>query len=363
MRALIGRPVFAVGETVYCWEDILLAAAAWGLWPGVVERARKGLALIAEAESDEPGEDLDVTEEEVQEAANEFRYSRNLIAAEEMESWLEAWGLDLDGWFQWVLADLLRSRRGDAGDGSGPESVAVEPGEELDVAIHAEAACSGFLGRLSYQLAERVAVHAREVEAGDRSDEGEPAVSGDGPALALPPEAASCLPDLGLSPDEVSRRLGRLAALDAAYGRFRASVVEPAQVAARVRSRQTEWTRMSARVLRLDTEDAAREALTAVRDDGCDLDEVAADAGFEIVDGTFFLEELDAGVRDHLLAAQKDELLGPLREGEKWSLFLVVEKRLPSLDDPEIAARAEKSLLRSALSREVDNRVSWRWRT
>jgi hypothetical protein len=362
MRSLLGRPVFAVGETEYCWEDILLAALVWDLWPGVVERARTGLALLAEADSEEAGEELEVSDEQVEEAANEFRYGQNLIAAEEMEAWLEAWGLDLDGWFQWVLADHLRSRRPDAAAPERPADGEAEPAdaEELAAAIHAEAVCSGFLGRLSYQLAERAAVHARSLDTGDGAEHS----SGVGNAAGtLPPQAISDFPDLGLPPDEVSRRLAHLAALDAAYSRFRASIVEPAQVAGRIRTRQTEWTRMSVRILRLDTEDAAREALISVRDDGCDLDEVASDAGFEIVDGTYFLEELDAGVRDHLLAARRDELLGPLKEGEKWSLFLVVDKKLPSLDDPEIVARAEKSLLRSALSREVDNRVSWRWRT
>ena len=123
MRALIGRPVFAVGETEYVWGDVLLAAVAWGSWPAVVERARAGLSLMAEAERDDADESLSVTDEEAEEAANEFRYSRNLIAAEEMESWLEAWGLGVDAWFQWVVIDLLRSRvqrsrsRGDEGAG------------------------------------------------------------------------------------------------------------------------------------------------------------------------------------------------------------------------------------------------------
>lgn len=361
MRALIGRPVFAVGESEYVWGDVLLAAVVWGLWPGVVGRARAGLALLAEAESDEADESEAVTDEEAQEAANEFRYARNLIAAEEMESWLEAWGLDLDSWFQWVVIDLLRSRRDRPSAAGEAEGITpAEPDEDLEAAILAEAACSGFLGRTSYQLAERAAVYERERDAA--SGAGLDLPEGSAPRVLSAADLAWLEP-LGRPPAELASRLGHLASLDAAYERFRSAVADQSQVASRLRTRQTEWTRVSVRILRLETEDAAREALTSVRDDGIDMDEVASDAGVDVAEGTFFLEELDPGVRDRLLAAQKNELLGPLREGEKWSLFLVVEKKLPSLDDPAIADRAERSLLRSALTREVDNRVSWRWRT
>lgn len=377
MRNLIGRPVLAVGETVYSWEDVILAAALWGDWSRVVERTSEGLALVAEAEaaeSDEPP----FTDEEVEEAASEFRYARNLVSADEMEAWLSAWGLDVDGWMQWIVTDVLRTRSeaaegedAGAGDeeaapegddaqalaepGDGEPEEEGEPDEEFLSALHAEAVCSGTLGRLSYSLAQRAAVFARERE------EGGPAAAEarEGPA----PEVPAALPPLGLAPEEVTRRLRALSELDAAFERFRARVVDADQLAARLRSRQTDWTRVTVRVLKLDSEDAAREALTSVRDDGCDLSEVAADAGVELAEGTTFLEELDSGVRDRLLAAQKGELLGPLKDGEGWSLFEVLDKTLPSLEDEEIAEKAEKSLLQSALSREVDNRVVWRWRS
>ncbi len=364
MRDLIGRPVLAVGEAVYNWEDVILAAAAWGEWSRVVERTRQGLALVAAAD-EEDGDEPPFTDEEVEEAANEFRYARNLVAAEEMESWLAAWGLDVDGWMQWIVTDLLRAKRetaeGDTSEGEGPRGApeGSGTGDEADddflAALHAEAVCSGALGRLSYRLAERAAVGAKEREegGGGETPAGEPAGAVD--LRGLPP--------LGLSREEISRRLRTIAALDAAFGRFRAKVVEPEQLAGRLRSRQTEWTRVTARILRFDSADAAREALTSIRDDGCAMEEVAADAGVEIDEGSFFLEDVEPGVRDRLLAAQKGELLGPLRDGEGWSLFEVLDKVLPSLEDGEIAGMAEKSLLQSALSREVDNRVSWRWRS
>ena len=353
MKALIGRPVFAIGETEYCWEDVILAGAVRGEWSAIVRRARAGLALLAAAEEEE-GEPLEVPgEEEIDEAANEFRYAQNLIAADEMEAWLEAWGLDVGSWMEWVVMDLLRNRND--GEEAWAARLAGPPvdDETLAAAIHAEAVCSGALGKLSYRLAEWAAVHTREREAGR---EEEP------PAEAPPLPAGTDLPPLDLSGEELSRRLGVLNAYRRAYDRFTVEVVTPEAVAGRVRTRQTEWTRVDARILRLPSEDAAREALTSIRDDGCEIDEVAADAGTGLAEGTFFLEEFDAAIRDRLLASVAGDLLGPLRDGESWAIFSVVDKKLPSASDPEIADRAEKSLLRSALTREVDNRVSWRWR-
>lgn len=354
MKALIGRTVFAIGETDYCWEDVILAGGVRGEWPSIVRRARAGLALLAAADEDE-GEELSVpSEDEIDEAANEFRYAQNLIAADEMEAWLTAWGLDVGAFMEWVVMDLLRARN-DADD-TAAEALADTPvdDEALATAIHAEAVCSGALGKLSYRLAEWASVHAREAELG-----GAPEAADGGEAPALPP--GSELPPLGLEGEELASRLRRLHAYRGAYERFTAEVVTPELVAGRVRARQTEWTRVSARILRFPAEDAAREALTSIRDDGAEIDEVAADAGIGVVEGTFFLEEFDAGVRDRLLASVGGDLLGPLREGESWSLFLVVDKKLPSADDAGIAERAATSLLRSALTREVDNRVSWRW--
>jgi hypothetical protein len=51
-----------------------------------------------------------------------------------------------------------------------------------------------------------------------------------------------------------------------------------------------------------------------------------------------------------------------LKFGDGFGLFLVVEKILPTADDPVIADRAKESLLESVVSREVDNRVTWQWR-
>jgi hypothetical protein len=146
-----------------------------------------------------------------------------------------------------------------------------------------------------------------------------------------------------------------------AFERFRELVVTPESIAARVRSQQAEWTRVTCRILTVATEDVAREALVSIQEDGAEMDEVAADANGKLMEGTFFMEELDQGVRDRLLPAQKGEMVGPLQVEGGHAVVSVLGKVLATPADDVIRSRAEASLLESAVAREIDSRVTWRW--
>jgi parvulin-like peptidyl-prolyl isomerase len=119
--------------------------------------------------------------------------------------------------------------------------------------------------------------------------------------------------------------------------------------------------RVDCRILTVPTEDVAREALFAIQEDGEEMAEVAAGAGAEVREGTFYLEELEPGISDRVLAARKGELLGPLQTSEGYVLVDVLAKRLASVDDEVIRTRAEKDLFDSLVEREMDDRVTWRW--
>lgn len=355
MKAIWDQPVFSVGDSVYRWDDVVLAAARSGAWDEVVRRARVGAILTARASD---GDEPPVSEEEIEELANEFRYDRDLVSADEMEAWLDRWGLDVDAWLSWLRADLLRRKTEDGDEPVAPEEESLSPEEET-AAVHAEGVCSRALTRLAYDLAARAAVAARSAEAG-----GETTVAdrGEGAAGARPVDAASLGVPLSIEPSLLSARLAALETLDRAWRDFVAEVVTPPDVAARIRAHQADWMRVDIRYAELPREDVAREALMSIREDGCDLEEAAESAGAGVVEGRYFLEDFEPSVHDHLLAAQKGEVIGPLKFGDGFGLFLVVEKILPTADDPVIADRARESLLESVVSREVDNRVTWQWR-
>jgi hypothetical protein len=332
VQALFRQEVFHAGSRTFRWEDVVLAAELWGDWKIIEERALENLALLASVDA---GPEAAVPEDEIDKAADDFRYERDLITAEELERWLSRWGLDAETWLDWIHAGLLRGRLPSV-DPPAKEEADLH---EVESAVLAEAVCSGELERLGRQLAARAAIEEREKERTQAADGEERNSSG-----------------------TLADRREILTRLEESYQRFREEVLTPDALAARVRARLTDWTRINCSVLRLQGEDAAREAAMAVRQEGVDLGKLAEEIGEATEEGVEFLEEAEPEVRDVLLSARPGELVGPVNVGDEFVLVAVRAKIPPAPDDPEVLERAESSLLQGLVAREVDNRITWTWK-
>jgi hypothetical protein len=351
MRSLIGQTIFSVGDTVYLWADVVLAAELRGEWSSVVRSALTNLAAL---EKEAAGEEELVSEEEIEAEADRFRYDRDLVSVDDTEKWLGRWGLDVDAWLTWIRAGLLRRRFAAEGDAAlEPADASEYDDETVEGVVQAEAACSGALARFANTLASQVAIVDRLAEDG--------AAAGEPQEDVAPPvvDASALLP--GFPAEDLPERIRGLLRFDRAFAAFRAEVVTPAAVAARVKARQGDWMRIRCRILTVPGEDVAREALLSIREDGDDMADVAAGAGGDLAEGTYYLEELEKGISDRVLAARSGELVGPVQTADGWVLVDVVEKRLASPDDEEVRKRAEESLFEALVERELDNRVTWRW--
>jgi hypothetical protein len=117
VSAVLERPVFSVGRRQFRWAD----AAKRLDW-----EALRGAA------SSSPRE---ISDAELAEAEARFRYERSLVAAEEMESWLERWELTVGEWRQYLRGNLSGDER----------------------AAWVQAVCSGALERAAEELAARAA--------------------------------------------------------------------------------------------------------------------------------------------------------------------------------------------------------------
>jgi hypothetical protein len=120
-----------------------------------------------------------------------------------------------------------------------------------------------------------------------------------------------------------------------------------------------DWIRFDCRYVLFPQEQMAREAALCVRDDGMQLDEVAANAKTGLHSAPIYLEEIDPSLRDRFLSAGKGALVGPLDWDKGFALFVVEDKILPALEDAAIRRRAEESLIQNAIDREIANRVKW----
>ncbi len=353
MDDLIGRAVFAVGNRTYCWEDVVLAAKLRGEWDAFERRLRQGLACVKRAE--ELGEGP--SEEELEAAAGDFRYERDLVAAEEMEAWLERRGLSVEEWMGYVLRERLR--RDLSADLEEIEEGFPVDGDELAAALAAEGFCSGDFRGFAIRLAARAAgvEGMRESLAAD-SAEARPDGHASSPFETFPfdtlPLALQNIP-----PDQLRDRLQDVARVEADFQRFRNSVLTPDAVRAQVAAHRLDWIQLGCRVVSFPAEDMAREAALCVREDGQDLEEVAVETCCALREGRFFLEDLDASLRDALLASTRGELLGPLAMDGEFALVLVTDKVMPSESDPEARLRAEDRIVDAAVDREMERRVRW----
>ena len=355
MPALSGRRIFSAGNTTYTWEDVVLAGVLWYGWENLERSVRAGLACLKRLEEFEDEEEI-LSEEEVSGAAAEFRYARDLVTAEEMEAWLERWGLDAAGWMDYIRRMLLTKTWADALE----EVLREHPvsREEIGEVIACDAICGGWLAACASGLAGRAAAYDWLVE---QAAAGPVEIAEDEMASAAGAFRAAI--DGGGLPEiiaDVSReRLDAMARLEIAWRRFATRVVTPQALHGQIASHRLEWTRFTVQALSFHDPETAREAILCLREDGRDPAEVAVEAGAELQEGDWVLEEADAALHDHLMGAQVGEVLGPLRVNDRFLVVAVLAKQPASPDDPAVRARAEQTLLSRAIGREVENRVQW----
>ena len=318
LGVLADRSLFTVAGLTYAWEDVLLAAELRGELGGLEQQTRQGLAclrrLAAEAEV--------MPAEAVRAAATVFRYERNLLAAEELEAWLDARGLTVSDWNGYLRRLVLRERWVDELDQI--ESEYAVGDEDVEAALPAEAICTGFLSRAAERLAEDAALADADGAVADNPDRGA--------LIAAVAESAEAVRARAPSPPEIERV---------------------------VASHALEWIRIEAETLELADAEAAREAALCVRVDGRPLAEVADECGVPANAEVFYLADAHPGFQAALVSASPGELLGPFDQGDGQLLLQLLAKVEPSADDPELRRRATAVLAARGVERELRNRVVW----
>lgn len=329
MKSLYGRAVFAVDGAPFNWEDVVLDACRDGRWARWEREVGSGVSALAAATAAGL-----VSEDEVDEAAQEFRYDRDLITAQEMEGWLEARALTASEWMGFVRRKVARSIM------PPPSGLAPPPLPPAEV-LRIELICSSQGAALAMALAERAAA-----------------------AAAAPGESTWPLPPLptlreDVAPDGAAERWARLAVIAEGEGRFRRQALTPESLRREISHHHLDWIRIDCKVLGFEDAARAREAALCVREDGMMLDEVSADAHVPAFDSRFYLDELDPDLRAIFLAAKPVDLIGPTLFEGSHTLFRILDKVMPHEQDPEIRRRAEQSVVTRTLADEVQRRVRW----
>jgi len=341
-----GGPVFSVGGRSYDRGDICVAAVLRGEWTALQEALRRGLACVRRAgEEGAPEMDLEA-------AAQEFRYARSLITAQETEAWLEHAGLTFEDWSDHLERSLLsKAWSREIGDIASRHPI---PDEEVNEHLYAEAVCSGALERFADTLAGRAAVFAR-VAVG-------PADGRELERSRLSEAALEVARTFGPSGESLSTewtaRIAAMSRVEAAFQALAQDAVSPSSLRAQIDLHRMDWIRIDWRHISLTQEQAAKEAALCLRHDGESLDAVAASAGIPVRQGAVFVDEIDPAVRAAVLGARPGDLLGPVATGHGFLLALIEGKKIPSEDDAEVRRRAQEELT-TAMVAEAKKQVRW----
>lgn len=332
-------PLFRTSTHTYTWLDMVLAAMIRGDWSHFDQQVTRGAALTARAAQQNEWPDGAAVDAE----ATAFRYDRDLLTIDETEAWLADAGLTMELWTDLLIRGLLRAT--DDGAALAPVAVATD-----DALVRAEGICSGLFLQFTEQLAARAAL-------ADALEE------------PVEPDVVQEIVDTvyrtwpawleGIAPDRLGPRLQHLATVDAGFRAVAARMADDESMAARVDRSRLEWMRVDLERLSFETADAAAEAALCVREDGMTLSDVAMEAGQPIEDVRAVLEDLEEPLREVVLSAGVDTLVGPVALGERLAVAMVISKMPPSLDDPLVRQRAERAIMQSLGQKAIFSHVTW----
>jgi hypothetical protein len=342
------QKVLSAGRREYVWLDVFLAAMLRGEWRQFEQQLVGSLACFAAA-----GADAQVSwpdDRQIEDAANAFRYERDLVASDETIAWLDRAGLTIEAWTDYLVRRLLHDRWRDRLDDLLQRN--ISPASVCDADFAAEGICSGIFDRYLRTLAGRAATAVL------RGRVHHPAVEIDPLQIdRLQCEHAAWLG--ALHPGEVTERAMHLAELESAFHAQADAATTTDALASQLARHRLEWTRVDLERVSFGTADAAREAACCVRDDGLTLSEVAIESRQPVRDTRDLLEQLDPKLRDLVLSADIDELVGPVAVGSRHEVVWVAGKRPADLADPIVRTRAETAVVDQMVARAIQTHVRW----
>jgi hypothetical protein len=308
-------------------------------------------ALACERRAAELDQQADA--EALQAMSEEFRYDRDLLTAEETETWLAGRDLTEDDFGDYFLRDYWRQHLEPQPE---PDRVPYpDAAADLCELLRVDLVISGEFDGLAQALSWRVAALGNEHNAG--AD------------VVMAKEKASFFQRTGLSEPGLARALAQLergrewfeqclqreAAFRTLSGRW---LSEEARARA-LTSRRPGLTRVEIKTLIAPTQDAAREAVLCLRENESTIEDLAKACGSNCEHKRLFLEDFEAEIQQAFLCATPGEVLGLQESDSGFLVCRVVGKLEPRLDDEEVKTRIDQRLLESGFSELTHDRVQW----
>jgi len=341
----LGRRAFDLDGQAVTDGEVLAAAFLAGTLAPVLQRVDDG--LVAESLAAEQA--IEIDSEVLQDAFDEWRIERDLIAAQELEDWLADRGLDLDELQEHVERTLLRSRCG--ARIAGCRDRFAPSREQVLSGAAREASFSGDLGELIDEQALRLLAPA--ASGGERAAANESLLAEAG--LADATAWAETAARFGVTGVRAAWLLER----EADFRVHRRELLSAETLEKALARQRNDLVRFDVVSANLPTEDAAREVLCCIRIDRDGFKRAAARAGVPCRSQTLFPNDLeDVPYGNRLASVRRLELFGPLEvDDDHHVVAQLLERHEPELDVPDVRKRLERRVLDRALRPALAERV------
>jgi hypothetical protein len=343
--------VFSVGDQRFSAADVVDAAWFRGDLGGLWREILRGAAAEGRAgkEGSEPKSEI------LQDLSEIFRSERDLITAEETENWLEARGLTLGDFNDFIHREYWRRR--------GTPACSPADLDYADVALRdrrhfiKEVLFSGRFESLARRLS--WAVVAR--------------LAAEPPARVSPncleAEREGFFQRTESRPDQLSSYLrwaGRdlswfegMVEVEAGYRCYCHQIVTPENRARTMAALRLPLTSFRVEMMDLESDEAAREAVLCLESDGLSMEGLARQEGCLVERQRFLLEEFPEGLQRRILGAEAGRAFRLAASDNRFQVCRVVRKTPPCLEDDKVLKRVDEELLSSHFGNLEAKHVHW----
>lgn len=348
--AIEKQTIFLCAERSFTGRDVLDAA----LFRGELEPEWKNLQRLIAAEHRGEEESVELDENAIDIAAEQFRYEHNLITAEETEQWLAEHGVSLGDFTNYFIRHYWGNQWEDVETTYIPYSDASPGMRKL---LSDEVLLSGRLDRMALRSSWRMAAYSARA----------PTVAD--PQLMTQERAAflqrheideESLPGWLDAVGRDPQWLREMLELEATYRCQAEALLSREAREHEIAALRLPLTRFEVETIELDSLDAAREALLCAREDGMSMEEVAAEGRYPYRHPEVLLEQVPEDLQQKFLSMHPGEILEPIARGEGFHLCRILGKEEPDLSDPLVQERADERILDRHFSNLMTRFIQWR---